>query len=470
MRRTTLRTTSLLLLTLNFLFYSVCGDDAMTIAKVSGGTTRANPVSPAKSTATVSNADAMMKPATVATVLPTMTAKPNVVPTQHLTQATNPTVARPTIPTTVPTAAHSTQQQLTTVTNSPAAGATLTPATLPPVVSGATVAAASTSPPKTMTPAVTTKTAVITDQTTKPATAQATQTTLASKTTAVTTKPPSDLPSGPITTTKAPTTTPTTEQGSRTINPTTPTASRGDSTAVTKEAEKTSPVPTASRSTASGGNPETTATASDQTQPAVTVTAGTTPPKTTIITNGGATTSRALPKKFIYSLLGEQETKEDKELAEVCRRLMPDWQNGTCTLTWRHSNGKVTFDLVEINGHVKTSLAAQYYDDITKKPTDNKTLIAILASCGALLIMIVILAVCASHHRKPYSETQQHLTEELHTVENGYHDNPTLEVMEVQPEMQEKKLALNGEFNDSWIVPIDNLLKEDIPDEEDTHL
>lgn len=64
---------------------------------------------------------------------------------------------------------------------------------------------------------------------------------------------------------------------------------------------------------------------------------------------------------------------------------------------------------------------------------------------------------------------QQHLTEELQTVENGYHDNPTLEVMEVQPEMQEKKLALNGEFNDGWIVPFD-LAKDDIPDEEDTHL
>lgn len=65
---------------------------------------------------------------------------------------------------------------------------------------------------------------------------------------------------------------------------------------------------------------------------------------------------------------------------------------------------------------------------------------------------------------------QQHLTEELQTVEDGYHDNPTLEVMEVQPEMQEKKVALNGEFNNSWIVPIDSLLKEDMPDEEDTHL
>lgn len=86
---------------------------------------------------------------------------------------------------------------------------------------------------------------------------------------------------------------------------------------------------------------------------------------------------------------------------------------------------------------MKTALATQYYDEITKvgwvliqktyilvwtcpehsqldssfvarmkKPTDNKTLIAILASCGALLIMIIILAVCASHHRKPYSENQ----------------------------------------------------------------
>lgn len=149
---------------------------------------------------------------------------------------------------------------------------------------------------------------------------------------------------------------------------------------------------------------------------------------------------------------------------------MVNLQDGNCTLTWRHHNGKIQFDCVEINGKVKTSLATQYYEEITKKPTDSKTLIAILASSGALLIMIVILAVCASHHRKPYNENQQHLTEELHTVENGYHDNPTLEVMEVQPEMQEKKVALNGEFNDSWIVPIDNLLKEDIVDEEDTHL
>ncbi|KAM9328042.1 podocalyxin [Pholidichthys leucotaenia] len=149
---------------------------------------------------------------------------------------------------------------------------------------------------------------------------------------------------------------------------------------------------------------------------------------------------------------------------------MANLQNGSCILTFRHSNGAVDFTSVEVKGQVRNSIAAQYYDEITKNSTDNKTLIAILASCGALLIMIVILGVCASHHRRPYCENQQHLTEELHTVENCYHDNPTLEVMEVQPEMQEKKVVLNGEFNDSWIVPIDNLLKEDIPDEEDTHL
>ncbi|XP_034721285.1 podocalyxin [Etheostoma cragini] len=207
--------------------------------------------------------------------------------------------------------------------------------------------------------------------------------------------------------------------------------------------------------------------------------AGTTsPPQTTTTTTTFTTTSptttinatAAQPKTFLYSLNNGPQKQEDKDLAEVCKRLLVNLQDGNCTLKWQHHDSKVQFDYVEINGKVKTSLASQYYEEIIKKPTDNKTLIAILASCGALLIMIVILAVCASHHRKPYNENQQHLTEELHTVENGYHDNPTLEVMEVQPEMQEKKTALNGEFNDSWIVPIDNLLKEDIAGEEDTHL
>ncbi|XP_019113413.1 podocalyxin [Larimichthys crocea] len=192
--------------------------------------------------------------------------------------------------------------------------------------------------------------------------------------------------------------------------------------------------------------------------------------KSTSNTTTTTTTTTAQQKLFMYSLNNGHESEEEKELVQVCKRLMMNLQDGNCSLSWRHQNGKIHFDSVEINGKVKTNVASQYYDEITKKPTDNKTLIAILASCGALLIMIVILALCASHHRKPYNENQQHLTEELHTVENGYHDNPTLEVMEVQPEMQEKKMTLNGEFNDSWIVPMDNVLKEDMLDEEDTHL
>ncbi|XP_061523519.1 podocalyxin [Phycodurus eques] len=207
------------------------------------------------------------------------------------------------------------------------------------------------------------------------------------------------------------------------------------------------------------------------TNPSAVVTTSATPGATSPKITTTTTTTVAYPKKFSYSLNnGQEKEEEEKDLVEVCRRLMGNLKDGNCTLTWRHHKGKLLFDCVEINGKVKTALATQYYEEITKKPTDNKTLIAILASCGALLIMIIILAVCASHHRKPYSENQQHLTEELHTVENGYHDNPTLEVMEVQPEMQEKKVALNGEFNDSWIVPMENLLKEDVADEEDTHL
>ncbi|KAI5093990.1 podocalyxin precursor [Silurus meridionalis] len=96
-------------------------------------------------------------------------------------------------------------------------------------------------------------------------------------------------------------------------------------------------------------------------------------------------------------------------------------------------------------------------------------LIAVGASCGALMFILFAFGIYCNCHRLSYRKNQQHLTEELQTVENGYHDNPTLEVMEVQPEMQEKKFSLNGEFNDSWIVPYDNLCK-DIPDEEDTHL
>uniref|UniRef100_A0AAZ3P2K2 Podocalyxin n=1 Tax=Oncorhynchus tshawytscha TaxID=74940 RepID=A0AAZ3P2K2_ONCTS len=177
------------------------------------------------------------------------------------------------------------------------------------------------------------------------------------------------------------------------------------------------------------------------------------------------------PKSFTFVKSQNGENYERKDLEELCRQLMSQMHDANCTLTVRENNGHTTFDSVVMTGKVDNSVVQQYYEEITRKPSDNMTLIAILASCGALLAMIVGFAIYASYHRKSYRKNlQQHLTEELQTVEDGYHDNPTLEVMEVQPEMQEKKVALYGEFNDSWIVPIDSLLKEDMPDEEDTHL
>ncbi|XP_078533548.1 podocalyxin [Lissotriton helveticus] len=95
-------------------------------------------------------------------------------------------------------------------------------------------------------------------------------------------------------------------------------------------------------------------------------------------------------------------------------------------------------------------------------------IITIVCLASVLLLVAAIYSCC---HQRQRHKKDQRLTEELQTMENGYHDNPTLEVMETSPEMQEKKTGLNGDLGDSWIVPLDNLGKEDLDDEEeDTHL
>ncbi|XP_066110632.1 podocalyxin [Saccopteryx bilineata] len=96
-------------------------------------------------------------------------------------------------------------------------------------------------------------------------------------------------------------------------------------------------------------------------------------------------------------------------------------------------------------------------------------IITIVCMASFLLLVAALYGCC--HQRLAQRKDQQRLTEELQTVENGYHDNPTLEVMETSSEMQEKKVVnLNGELGDSWIVPLDNLIKDDLDEEEDTHL
>ncbi|NXW86367.1 PODXL protein, partial [Alopecoenas beccarii] len=121
---------------------------------------------------------------------------------------------------------------------------------------------------------------------------------------------------------------------------------------------------------------------------------------------------------------------------------------------WQLGIANITYDKMEreiINDEFSTPL-----------------IITIVTLAGSLLLIAAIYGCC--HQRFSQKKDQQRLTEELQTMENGYHDNPTLEVMETSSEMQEKKVNLNGELGDSWIVPLDTLMKEDLEEEEDTHL
>lgn len=115
----------------------------------------------------------------------------------------------------------------------------------------------------------------------------------------------------------------------------------------------------------------------------------------------------------------------------------------------------------------------QFGDQGPPEETEDRfsmPLIITIVCMASFLLLVAALYGCC-HQRLSQRKDQQRLTEELQTVENGYHDNPTLEVMETSSDMQEKKVAnLNGELGDSWIVPLDNLTKDDLDEEEDTHL
>lgn len=47
------------------------------------------------------------------------------------------------------------------------------------------------------------------------------------------------------------------------------------------------------------------------------------------------------------------QKEEEKDLVEVCRRLMANMHDGNCTLVWQQRNGKVHFDNVEVIGKGK---------------------------------------------------------------------------------------------------------------------
>nr|XP_038029346.1 podocalyxin isoform X3 [Anas platyrhynchos] len=138
-------------------------------------------------------------------------------------------------------------------------------------------------------------------------------------------------------------------------------------------------------------------------------------------------------------------------------------------------------------GIVNVTYLNQEMEEEVKDQFSTPLIITIITLACSLLLVAAIYGCC--HQRFSQKKNQQHihpdlpgfddgrailifnrLTEELQTMENGYHDNPTLEVMETCSEMQEKKVNLNGELGDSWIVPLDTIMKEDLEEEEDTHL
>ncbi|CAM5086129.1 unnamed protein product [Eretmochelys imbricata] len=136
---------------------------------------------------------------------------------------------------------------------------------------------------------------------------------------------------------------------------------------------------------------------------------------------------------------------------------------------------KELFDLLETKkgelqqlGISNVTYASKWLKEETEDRFSMPLIITIVCMACSLLLIAAIYGCC--HQRVARRKDQQRLTEELQTMENGYHDNPTLEVMETSSEMQEKKVNLNGELGDSWIVPMDNLTKEELEGEEDTHL
>ncbi|XP_061109204.1 podocalyxin [Conger conger] len=205
------------------------------------------------------------------------------------------------------------------------------------------------------------------------------------------------------------------------------------------------------------------------------VTSSTSATKSTAIAPGtnrtGTTAVQSSQKPFSMTFSTEDNRGEDgreKDLYQICQELMKNMQKANCTLQGHYGeNKKIIFEGAVI--HVSPAYLEEYYNDLKRPTPDNSTLTIILGSCSALLGVIIFLTTYTVCRLKAKRKDQQHLTEELQTVENGYHDNPTLEVLEVQSEMQEKS-ALSAELSDSWIVPGNSLAKEDMADEEDTHL
>ncbi|NWY53039.1 PDXL2 protein, partial [Chionis minor] len=146
-----------------------------------------------------------------------------------------------------------------------------------------------------------------------------------------------------------------------------------------------------------------------------------------------------------------------------------------------------TKDVLVALGDVKRSLAEigiQNYSTTTscqshpnQTRSDYGKLFVVLVIIGSICAIIIVLGLIYNcwQRRLPKMKNMSH-GEELRFVENGCHDNPTLDVAsDSQSEMQEKKPSVNGGNTingpDSWDVLINKQASEDVDVfEEDTHL
>ncbi|NXG11976.1 PDXL2 protein, partial [Sakesphorus luctuosus] len=146
-----------------------------------------------------------------------------------------------------------------------------------------------------------------------------------------------------------------------------------------------------------------------------------------------------------------------------------------------------TKDVLMALGDVKRSLAEigiQNYSTTTscqshpnQTRSDYGKLFVVLVIIGSICAIIIVLGLIYNcwQRRLPKMKNMSH-GEELRFVENGCHDNPTLDVAsDSQSEMQEKKPSVNGGNTingpESWDVLINKQASEDVDVfEEDTHL
>ncbi|MGH0164872.1 UNVERIFIED_CONTAM: hypothetical protein FKN15_071340 [Acipenser sinensis] len=112
----------------------------------------------------------------------------------------------------------------------------------------------------------------------------------------------------------------------------------------------------------------------------------------------------------------------------------------------------------------------------TQSRSDYGKLFVVLVIIGSICVVIIVsgLIYICWQRRLPKLKNMSH-GEELHFVENGCHDNPTLDVtIDSQSEMQEKKPSVNGvvmDGVDNWHILINKTEKEEGDNyEEDTHL